>query len=125
MSHLTKAKIEIKDLGALRRAAERLGGKVTEEKKSYEERYTGNVESVMAFEYQGGRAYVTQELDGEYKLTIDNYGNPITQKIGRDCALLGREYATTIVEDQALAMGGVILSQDVQKDGSVHIELSV
>lgn len=125
MSHLTKARVEIKDLAALSRAAERLGVKVTQGKRTYKEQYTGNVDSVMAFEYQGGRAYVTQEQDGEHKLTIDNYGNPITQKIGKDCALLGREYAITIVEEQALAMGGVILSQDTQNDGSVHIEISV
>lgn len=128
MSHWTKAKVTIKDLDKLVAAAESLGVQVDRSKKVHQGRHTGRtaVEMVIGSgERSGGTAAaVIDNHDGTYSVQIDNYQNPLTQKLGRDCSKLCQEYTKLIVEDQIAMMGGII-SDTETKNGEIHLTVSL
>ena len=82
------------------------------------------------FIYPGG----TKDNDPEFssddlsnvniKKTL-NFYNPITEKLGQDCSLLGREYSKKMVEREAFGMGGIITKSQYLEDGTVEMTVSV
>jgi len=126
MSHWTRANTVIKDLRLLKKAAVRLGVEVIEgENLKLESVYEKAQDAVMLFKYNGGVAGVIKNDKEGYSMSMDNFYNPICEKVGADCSLLGREYSKMLVEHQALMMGGVITQSTVMDNGSVEMIINV
>jgi hypothetical protein len=106
-------------------AAKRLGVSVESGCKGYTSPYTSRaVDAEVIFSYDGGDAVAVRTNKG-YELMIDNWHNPITSKLGRDCTTLGREYTRTLVEQQAAGMGGLVTHNQIMQDGSVQMQISI
>lgn len=131
MSHWTRSKVKIKDLQKLRSAAERMGLNVqsAEEGKTlnFKSSYAGSVNAAMIITDGSGRGQcaVVADANGEYTTIIDNWGNPIVDKVGRDCSTLCRDYAAEVVRQQALMMGGTVSMDRVLSDQSMEIHIQI
>lgn len=126
MSHWTSVKTKIKDFSALEVAAKELGVKVTKGNNlKLTSLYQPTQDAEMLFEYKGGLAGVIKDENGDFTLTIDNFGNPLVDKVGRDCAILGRGYSVKVVERQTMMMGGFILGNEMLEDGSLEMTIQV
>ena len=122
MSHLTKCKTKITNLEILKQAAKNLGVEVTGRNSEYSSIYESEIyDATMVFSYKNGTAAVTKNKKDFYELIIDNYCNPIREKIGEDCSLLGREYTKLTVMQQAIFMGGVVTSTVTKENGEINI----
>ena len=129
MSHWTRSKIQIKDLGKLRNAAEKLGLDVQEAKEGetieFRSGYAGNVKAKMILSDGSGKCAVVESADGTYQTLIDNWHNPIVNKVGRDCETLCRDYAGEVVRSQAMLMGGSIVGQTVTPNGELQLRVQI
>lgn len=126
MSHWVACKTVIKDLILLKKAAKNLGVEVIEGKGlKLESVYQKAQDAVMLFKYNGGVAGVIKNEKGGYELSMDSFYNPICEKVGENCSMLGREYSKMLVEQQALMMGGVITQSQVLDNGSIEMVISV
>jgi hypothetical protein len=87
--------------------------------------YAGTIKcEFVVSDGHGGELAVVK--DGEdYAIQMDNYYNSICDIVGEDAALLTREYQTAIHKREALALGGVIASQEVDSQGYVFLEVTV
>lgn len=128
MSHWSTGKTTVKNLDLLEKVAKNLGVNVTRaqegRKLQLRSSYAGVQEADMLLEYNGGVAGVV-EVDGGYAVTLDNWGNPIVEKIGHSGATLSRDYQTEVTKQQALLLGGMVASCEVAKDGYVDVEIHV
>lgn len=110
----------------LRRAAENLGVTVKGRNKEYHSNYDATkYDAKMVFNYQQGTAAVINNDKGGYELMIDNFCNPITEKLGKDCSILGREYSKLMVEKQAIGMGGIVTASTLNSNGEVLMQISL
>lgn len=129
MSHWSKGKVKIKDLLTLDMVAKKKGLTIHKAQKGDTIRmhstYAGEVDCERIYSHNHGEVGVYRQADGSYTTIMDNYHNPIVQKIGPSASYLMREYSTEIVHAQAMSMGGVIASQEILKDGSVEVEIQI
>lgn len=129
MSHWTKSSIQIKDLGKLRSAAEKMGCEVQEAEQGqtlkFRSSYAGEVDAVMIITDGRGQCAVVDAGDGTYQTIIDNWNNPITHKVGSDCSTLCRDYASEVVRHQAMMMGGTVVGQQINANGEIQLRIQV
>lgn len=129
MSHWTRSKVQIKDLGKLRSAAEKLGVNVQEAEQGktikFRSSYAGEVDAKMILSQGGGQCAIVETGDGTYQTIIDNWNNPIVNKVGSNCDALCRDYASEVVRHQALMMGGTVTGQEVNAQGEVQMRIQV
>lgn len=129
MSHWTRSKVQIKDLGKLKRAAENMGLEVEEAENdgtiSFQSSYAGTVKAKMIIRDGSGQCAVVESADGTYQTIIDNWNNPIVNKVGRDCDTLCRDYAAEVVRGQAMLMGGAIVGQNVTANGELQLRVQL
>ena len=125
MSHWTRGKTKITDPTLLEEVAMDLGLQIKHQGKM-EGDYAGTIkcEFVVA-DGQGGELAVVKGADGNYFIQMDNYYNTICDTVGKDGALLTREYQTELHKREAQMMGGVIASQEVNAEGFVFLEVTV
>ena len=110
----------------MKQAALALGVEVLKEDQNFHSNYDSTrYTAKQVFSYGGGKAAIIQQKDGSYEMTIDNFCNPIVDKLGKDCCLLGREYSKKLVEKQAMLMGGVITASSVNSLGEVQMVISL
>jgi len=129
MSHLTKSKVDIRDLNILLSAAKKLGLKVQKgDNLTYRSHYVTSSGCSAILTTQDGRGQAgVKKVAGQdtYEMVLDNYNNPLIKVAGRDCALLGREYTAEMVRQQSMLMGGVISNEEILQDGSIVITTSI
>ena len=87
--------------------------------------FTTDKKAEMLFEYKQGVAGVVKNDAGELQLFVDNWGNPITDILGKDCSTLGREYTISTVKQQALNVGGVLTGMTVSEDNTTEVTITL
>ena len=126
MSHWTKCKTEITDLEVLKKAAKVLGVEVLGRNKQYNSHYDSTFyDAHVVLSYENGTAAIIKKKNGTYEMMVDNYHNPITQKLGNDCTLLGREYSKLLVEQQAMMMGGMVTQSRLMDNGTIQMQITL
>ena len=129
MSHWTRSKVQIKDLGKLKNAAEKMGLSVQEADQDgtidFQSSYAGKVKAKMIITDGTGQCAVVEGADGTYQTIIDNWSNPIVSKVGRDCDTLCRDYAAEVVRGQAMMMGGAVIGQTVTAKGELQLRVQL
>jgi len=126
MSHWSTGNTVIRDLDLLKRIAKEKGCEVVEE-KVLRSGYAGSVDAEFLLRHRGGVAGVVKSdnAPGEYLLQLDNWNNPIVESIGYNGGDLTREYVVEKAKQEAAMMGGMISSQQVNRDGSVDLEIQI
>ena len=125
MSHWTRCQTVIKDLSLLEKAAKKLGVKVTRGKDlKLESIYQESQDAVMLMKHKDGQAGIVKTKSG-YEMVVDNFYNPVTDLLGNDCTLLGREYSKLLVEQQAMMMGGMVTHSTITENGSVEMTITL
>ena len=135
MSHVTTISIEIKDLKALKSAAEELGAQWIENKTTYEwwghsvgdypipagmtKEDLGKCDHVIrvpGVEYEIG---VVKKADGKYTLAYDFYGKGqgLLQKFGQGCSKLSQMYAVHAATRAAKAKGLLVQRKSLDNGG--------
>lgn len=129
MSHWTRAKVEIKNMDAVRRAAEDLGLSIEEKEEGKALRFvsphagTVNAEMILS-DSRGGQCAVIKQGEG-FSTIIDNWNNSIVGVVGRDCNTLNQKYTERVVRDQVMQMGGIVSQANQMNDGSVELHVSL
>lgn len=123
MSHYTTGRGVIKDLVLLRKVASEKGIEVVES-DTLTSAYAGTQKVEFVLKHKGGMAGVMKIEDG-YTILLDNWNNPIVEKIGADGNLLCRDYMVEKAKQEAAMLGGVIAAQAVDQMGNVELTIQV
>jgi hypothetical protein len=125
MSHWVRGTTKITDSDLLTSIAMEMGLQI-EHKNRMEGEYTGTIDCEFTVsDGQGGELAVVKGEKGELFIQMDSYYNSICNVVGEDAALLTRDYQVALHKREAMAMGGVIASEDVDAEGYVYLEVSV
>ena len=127
MSFMSCIQTKIKDLSVFKEACKT--HQITAKEASGE--FRGKKIALELADDLGGsnlnKTYVVHgEEKGEYNLMIDTHANysSITKRVGQNGGTLLRDYAVGTIRKQALKTGGMLLSNKVNQDQSVTIDIA-
>lgn len=105
MSHLAKGKTRLKDLAAMRSAAQELGGELNEGQKTFIWYSDRNNHCDHAISIKGKKhAYeigLRQQQDGSFEMVYDTFDNNLERQFGKDMVKLVDSYNLhSVMNDQ-------------------------
>jgi hypothetical protein len=124
MSHISKIELEVRDLGILSQACERMGLGLIRGKRSF--RWYGkdapcdHAIRVPGADYEIG----VINKDGLYELTCDFYDRTIEKVIGRHGGLLRQAYAVEKTKTEARKKGYSLLERQTDNGIRLHVRIS-
>jgi hypothetical protein len=124
MSHISKIELEVRDLGILSQACERMGLGLIRGKRSF--RWYGkdapcdHAIKVPGADYEIG----VINKDGLYELTCDFYDRTIEKVIGRHGGLLRQAYAVEKTKTEARKKGYSLLERQTDNGIRLHVRIS-
>jgi len=124
MSHYTVGKGVIKDVSLLKEVAKKKGIEVVD-RKSINSDFAGERNCEFVLSYHHGEAGVIKNPDGSYSILLDNWHNPIVDKIGEDGDILCRDYMVEKAKREAAMLGGVVAAEAVDTNGNVELTIQI
>ncbi|KPK66788.1 MAG: hypothetical protein AMS21_01140 [Gemmatimonas sp. SG8_38_2] len=125
MSHNTRIKTELRDLGCLRKAAKELGFTKFREKSAWAG-YGGGMtrnkaDLVMSHPSSRYEVGVVKQADGTYTINTDFYGN-IGSIIGADAKILIQEWTKQTAIEAAQFDGFMVEEQVEEHTGTIRLK---
>jgi hypothetical protein len=123
MSHISRIELEVKDLGILSQACERLGMKLAKAKKTFkwygEEASCDHAIIVPGADYEIGIAH----NKGLFELSCDYYDKNIEKAVGRNAGLLKQAYAVEKTAVEARKKGYSVTERRTENGIQVHVRI--
>ena len=125
MSHISKIELEVKDLGTLRQACNRLGLNMLEGKKTF--KWYGQEDSRCdhAIRVPGASYEIGVIKNGNlYELQCDYWDNAIGKAIGQTGGLLKQAYAMERTKIEARRKGYSIIEKKTDAGIRLHVRVT-
>ncbi len=125
MSHISKIELEVKDLGTLKQACNRLGLKMIQDQKTFkwygeEEGRCDHVIQVPEASYEIG---VVRTGNG-FELQCDFWDSAIGKAIGHTGGLLKQAYAIERTKTEARRKGYSVIEKQTESGIRLHVRLT-
>ena len=124
MSHTSKIELEVKDLGVLSQACNRLGIKLVRGKAHFKwygkDAQCDHVIEVPGAQYEIGII----NRKGGYELSCDFYDRSIEKAVGPQAGMLKQAYAVAKTRLEARKKGYSVLEQNTDTGVRLHIRLT-
>jgi len=125
MSHISKIELEVKDLGILGQACDRLGLTLIRNQKTFKwygkESPCDHAIRVPGAQYEIG---VIQSAGGRYELNCDFYDSNIEKVVGKAGGLLKQAYAIQKTKIEARKKGYSVVERKTETGIRLHVRMS-
>lgn len=126
MSHISKVKVELKNLDALERALLPLNLELVRNQKTFRAYRQGNPCEHLIRSTTNEKAYeigVVQNQDGTYALAWDTFlgGRGMVELAGKDCCNIMQNYAVEEAQTQ-MESAGYVVERTHQENGTVQLQ---
>jgi hypothetical protein len=124
VSHITKVKVDIKDLDALGEACKELGGElhlgVTSYREYYSKKKCNHCIRFTEAQYEIG---VIEQADGTFSLEADFYSTGgLVGKVGKNAENLAQQYKGAVVKKEMKRKGFKVVKSWQEADGRIQME---
>jgi len=125
MSHVSKIELEVKDLGTLKQACNRLGLKMLEGKQTFkwfgqEEGRCDHAITVPGASYEIG----VVKAGDSFELQCDYWDSAIGKAIGQNGGLLKKAYAVERTKTEARRKGYTVIEQQTDSGVRLHVRVN-
>jgi len=123
MSHISKIELEVKDLGMLKMACDRLGLEFMEGQTEFRW-YGSNGKCAHAIRVPGADYEIgVQRVDGRFELQCDYYDPNIGKVIGQNGGFLKQAYAVEQTRSEARRKGYTVIEKKTENAIRLHVRM--